>query len=847
MPRRISRRSTWVLIVLVVILLAIFLPPYLNVNRFRSQAAASIGAALGRTVTVSNIELQLMPRPGLILSGFVVADDPSFGPEPLLRSDKVTAYLRLSSLWRGRLEIGTLALDNPSLNLVRRDDGHWNLEELVGRTSQVRPAPTAEARPEYRTRFPYVESTGGRINFKIGQVKKAFAFADADFAFWLESENEWRMRLEARPVRADVPVGDTGLFRMEGRFQRAPSLRETPVNLKATFDKGQLGQLTALIYGRDRGWRGSIASTATLAGTPSALAVTLDATADDFRRFDIVLGEALRLSVHCTATYSSIDDSARGIQCQSPVKAGTLQLRGDVIGFHAQAFDLGVTADQVPLDRLVALARHTKKDLPEDLTATGSADAVFTVRRSLGETPVWSGGGRTTQFTLLSKALKPDLELGPLEYAIVEAPGGSARTRPQRRAKAPLPATAESSMRVIIKPFAFPLGSPSPAVAKAFFDLNKYRIDLAGAAELARLLSIGRSMGIGAPAIGAAGPAQVDFNIAGTWAGFALPAATGKMQFHDITVELQGVFEPLHVASAVVNLAQQSASIASFSASFKDGASISGSADFPLRCSDPASCVVQFDLHSPEVSLSQINQLLNPATQTRPWYRLQATGQENPNALLQLHAKGRLAIAHFTIADLVASNFTSTVELNNGALSLKDLSADLLGGHHSGNWDIDFTAKPPKYFGSGSVNKIAMVQLATLMHDPWANGILSGQYTLGLVGSNADALRDSASGSAAFQWTTGTLRHMTLTGQATPLAFSNFEGKIILQKKTLLCQDCQLKTTAAIFTVSGSLGFDRSLNLKLEQASGPSYSVSGPLESPRVEPIPAAPAQAKLQ
>jgi hypothetical protein len=846
MPGRISRRSTWVLVVLGAVVLAIFLPPYLNVNRFRSQAATSIGSALGRTVTVSNIELQLMPRPGLILSGFVVADDPSFGPEPMLRADKVTAYIRLSSLWRGRLEIGTLSLENPSLNLVRRDDSHWNLEELVGRTSQVRPAPTAETRPEYRTRFPYVEATGGRINFKLGQVKKAFAFGDADFAFWLESENEWRMRLEARPVRADVPVGDTGVFRMEGQFQRAPNLRETPVNLKATFAKGQLGQLTALIYGRDRGWRGSIASTATLAGTPSSLAVTLDASADDFRRFDIVLGEALRLSVHCNATYSSIDDSARGIQCQSPVKAGTLQLRGDVIGFQAQAFDLGVTAEQIPLDRLVALARHTKKDLPEDLTATGSADAVFTVRRSPGEAPVWSGGGRTTRFTLLSKALKPELELGPLEYAIVEAPRGSA-AKPHRRAKAVTLAAGESSLRVIIKPFALPLGWPSPAVAKAFFDLNQYRIDLAGAAELTRLLNIGRSMGIGAPAIGAAGPAQVDFNIAGTWAGFALPVATGTMQFHDSIIELPGVFGPLHVGSAVMSLAQQSAVITSFAASFTDGPSITGSADFPLRCSDRASCVLQFDLHSPEVNLSQINQLLNPATQSRPWYRLLASSQENPNALLQFLGKGRIAIAHFTMANLVTSNFTSTVEFNNGAVSLKDLSADLLGGHHSGNWDIDFTAQPPKYFGSGSVSKIAMVQLAILMHDPWANGILSGQYTLGLVGSNPDALRDSASGSATFKWTTGSLRHMTLAGQGTPLSFADFEGNVTLQKKTLSCQGCTLKTNGATYTVSGSSGFDRSLDVKLERASGPSYSVSGPLESPRVEPLATTPAQAKLQ
>ena len=145
------------------------------------------------------------------------------------------------------LEIGTLALENPSLNLVRRDDGHWNLEELIERTSQAHTAPTAAARPEYRNRFPYVEATAGRINFKLGPIKKAFAFSDADFALWLETENEWGVRLEARPMRADVPVGDAGMLRMEGKFQRAPSLRDTPVNLKATLTKGQLGRDEVLL------------------------------------------------------------------------------------------------------------------------------------------------------------------------------------------------------------------------------------------------------------------------------------------------------------------------------------------------------------------------------------------------------------------------------------------------------------------------------------------------------------------------------------------------------------------------------------------------------------------------
>ena len=49
------------------------------------------------------------------------------------------------------------------------------------------------------------------------------------------------------------PVSDTGTIRMEGTFQRASSLRNTPLNLKIDFTKGQLGQITALVL-RARSW-----------------------------------------------------------------------------------------------------------------------------------------------------------------------------------------------------------------------------------------------------------------------------------------------------------------------------------------------------------------------------------------------------------------------------------------------------------------------------------------------------------------------------------------------------------------------------------------------------------------
>ena len=837
---RLSRRAWWIIGILLVLLCGLVLPPFVNVNRYRNRVASSISRALGRNVTASNIELRLLPRPAMVLSTFVVADEPSFGPEPMLRADTVTAYLRLSSLWRGRLEIGTLSLENPSLNLVRRPDGHWNIEELIERTSQVPSAPTTKTRPEVRPRFPYIEATAGRINFKLGLVKKAFAFTDADFALWLQSENEWGVRLEARPMRSDVPLSDTGLLRMEGRFQRAATLRDTPLSLTISFTRGQLGQVTVLIYGRDRGWRGGVTSSATLAGTPASLAVTFDARVDEFRRYDIARGEALSLSIHCTGTYSSPDDSVRGIQCQSPVRPGLLMLRGDVIGWAGDAYNLGVSADQIPLERIVALARHTKKDLPDDLTATGSAEATFTLRKDLGGTPIWAGGGRTSQFALQSRVLKQDLELGELVFSIPQAPAKQNGRHPSRP-----PVPDDGKLRVVVSPFAMPLGA-SPAAVTGYFDLEQYQITLSGNAELARLANVARAMGIRAPSIGLAGLAQINLKIAGGWTGFAPPQPSGDVKLTNATAELQGILEPLLVDSATVTLGSQIANITSFAAGFAGGPSITGSASFPLVCSSPDTCLLHFDLHTPEVSVSRLDRLLNPAFQRQPWYHLLAVGQRDDTALMKLHALGHVAAARFLIGNLAASNATAAIELNAGAVSLKDIRADLLGGHHTGNWDGDFTARPPKFFGSGTVTHLAMAQVATLMHDAWAAGTLDAQYTLGLTGLDAAALRDSANGSASFNWTAGTLRHVALENKGTPLSFSTLSGQIAIRNGSITCDDCKMQSAGQLYTLKGNASFNRDLDIHLATSGATAYAISGPLDKPRVEAVPVPASEANL-
>ena len=192
---------------------------------------------------VAAVKLRLLPQPGFDLQNFVVHEDPAFGAEPLLRSSEVTASLRITSLLRGRIEIARLSLTEPSLNLVRNAAGHWNLENLIERAAKVPVAPTSKAKTERRPGFPYIEADRGRINFKFGPEKKPYALTDADFALWQDSENAWGMRLKAQPVRTDFNLSDTGTLTVDGSWQRAATLRDTPLQFTLQWDRGQLGQV----------------------------------------------------------------------------------------------------------------------------------------------------------------------------------------------------------------------------------------------------------------------------------------------------------------------------------------------------------------------------------------------------------------------------------------------------------------------------------------------------------------------------------------------------------------------------------------------------------------------------
>ena len=813
------------------VLLLFFVRP--GAGGLRSRISNSLSNALGRQVEISSVSLRFLPQPGFDLENFVVHDDPAFGAEPVLRAQEVTAVLRLTSLLRGRLEISRLSLSDASLNLVRSTEGHWNFASLVERAAKNPVAPTSKAKTEPRPGFPYVEVSNGRINFKLGQEKKAFALMDADFSLWQDSENTWSMRLKAQPMRTNSNLSDTGTLRAEGSWQRSATLRETPVNFTFQWENAQLGQFTKLVTGYDRGWRGSILLTAALNGTPADLKVNARASIQDFRRYDIAVGDALRLAAQCSTHYDAIEQNLRELVCTAPVGGGSLQLSGSVESFNSnRKYDLSFGVNDVPVPAALVLLQRAKQNIPGDLVSTGRLNGTIKLNNSgKSEQPVWQGNGTVQGARLISRINNADLTVDRIPFAV-----STEGTRDN---------FSRSTPRIDVGPFRLALGAPSPTNVRGWISPHGYSLQMQGDGHIKKLLQAARIAGLSYARPNADGSAKMDLQIAGGWSGFQRPAITGKVQLANVRADIGGVNAPLDISTASVILRPDDAVAQNVTATLGQS-TWHGSLSVPRHCERLSTCPIQFEFQTKELSGAQIAGLFISEAR-RPWYRFLSSPEASNSFLANLNASGTLSAGKLSIRQVNATQISAKVIWKDRRLRLTDLRGTLLSGNHIGEWTADFSTDSPQYTGTGSLQHAALGQLAQAMQDGWVTGTASASYQISAAGANMADFLSSVHGSLNIEAHETSLPHIVLTTNAGPIFAKRFTGKIVFRGNRLDIQEGKLETGGSIYQISGTALKGRGLNLRMLRDDIHGYSITGPLATPRVTAVGAPETQAELK
>ena len=123
-------RWLWILgsVVVVLLLLALIIPYFLDVDRYKATIAAQVEEATGRKVTLGKLRARLVPTVGFTIEDFALGNPQGFAEGNLLTAESIKGSLALGQLLRREFQLTSVEIVHPHLYLYEDDRGKVNYE-----------------------------------------------------------------------------------------------------------------------------------------------------------------------------------------------------------------------------------------------------------------------------------------------------------------------------------------------------------------------------------------------------------------------------------------------------------------------------------------------------------------------------------------------------------------------------------------------------------------------------------------------------------------------------------------------------------------------------------------------
>jgi len=813
--RRRRIKQLWLALALLLLVAAVLVvPPLVSVSNYKSRITQLMAASLGRPVRLSSVGVRVLPRPSFVLTDLTVEDDPAYGAEPILHANTVVASIRLLSLWRGRLEIGSVSVDEASLNLVRTADGHWNLDPLF-RSVAANAQPGAA--PRTSRRLPALEASNSRINIKNGVEKLPFSLLSTDLKFAQGNPGEWRIELRGQPARTDLSLGlaDTGVVRLQARVGRAPELRQMPVHLDLEWRDAQLGQLTRLVFGADPGWRGELTGEMHVDGTADAAQVQTRLRAAGVHRAEFAPATPLDFDARCGLVYHYTGRAIENLACDSPLGNGRIHLAGALPGEGVPAH-FTVELAQIPVQAGLDALRTVRSDFGPGLEALGTISGKISYGENAApaKSPAAAANHTAKARPAPARPLAGSLTVEGFQLS------GDRLTTPIRLPRLVLEpaATAPGQPRALAATVDLPAGGATPLNLSARLTLAGYQLTVRGQAALARARELARVASMrdaGALDNLAGEPMTVDLAAAGRWmpappvaatnlpTGLAAAALASQMSaprhlsgtvvLHNANWKSDYLANHVEIAQATLHLGQ--GQIRWDPVEFSYGP-VKGTATLAAVevCATPTPCLPQFELHFDSLDavalesailgahergtlLSTLIERLRPAS-SPPWPRLEGTIQ-----------------ADSLILDLVTlTNATATVRTTPDGAEIENFDARLLGGQVHANGSLE-TGDKPAWTVTAAFQKLSPPEIGKLLHQRFTGAAFDADGKIQLSGYTGKDLADSALGRLHFDWRHGSIAPAAGSAAIPPALahFDRWSGEAEIAKGAVTIKENQIQ------------------------------------------------------
>jgi hypothetical protein len=685
--------------------------PFINAARFSGRIKSALEFSLGRKVDFEKAHFSIFSGPGFSLENVKIAEDPRFGIEPFAYVPTLQARLRLDKLLIGRIQFASLRLVDPSLNLVKRADGNWNVVELMKRLS----APSKLS----LNLFPALEVSDGRVDFKFGTRKTTLYISASDLSIYPERSGKVYIRFSGSPARTDRAGMGFGHFRGNVQWFMNSRAGTNQVQAEVTLDPSNLSELATLIQGHDIGIHGTISSELRVEGLANQLEILGDLHLRDVHRWDLLpsSGEdwAVRFGGDLDLLAQKFDLATLPPQRgqSTPV---AIHLR---VGNFLTAPSASVIAElkAAPLRDLLPLARRMGIPLPNDADLRGTLNGAIGYSKNGG----WAGG----------------LTIGNAEAILRGAPA-------LRAAAAEVTVARE---RVRFNPAIVETGGGGTLRMSGSYSFADQQTNASFGATDVPLAVLKPLMdawfgGPAALAAMSAGNVTGQFGYSRTEdlnsAGNPVPALWfGQFTLRDGVITVPGLAYPLLNTKGRVSFRNSIFELDHLEATLASR-TVRASYRYSLLARHTERVRIEF----PEADIGELEAALGPGDRMESfWSRLRFFRRSFPPWLRNRNLEGELRVDRLFAQDQPLGSLNSHFLWQGARVELNDVGLRLNQGEVSASGTVDLASYSPHWHFSANASGF-----------PWSGGLLNAEGEFSSTGAGKDLLRNlTANGSFSGQ------------------------------------------------------------------------------------------------
>ncbi len=769
-----------IVIIVLVIIAIVAIPLVVDVNRYHGLVQSQLEKALGRPVTFGAMHLSMTP-PGVRMDNLVIGEDPQFGGGAFAQAHYIDASVKLLPLLRKNVDIRSLTLDQPQVELIKNRAGLWNFSTL-GKKSEAPAQPgAAPAQPAPQGNAPPPQQKSSQGEFVLAKL----GINNGQVTMIDQAKN-------SRAVYNNIDLTLTDFaphkaFSLDAALHIAGQGKET-LELQGTAGPMADNMLATPFDGKLRFNEISIAGLQKLANVPALEGMDGILTGDLSAKNDkgvlssegsLKLTDALikraRIDYPITLEYKASDklqsdqihiDSAKLHLGQTPIN-----IAGDInAGPTPAQVNVHVTLQQTSIEEAARLASafgvafnpsmKVSGNVTADVHATGAVSAPAMNGTIVGKDVRISGGD-----------LKEPVDVGAMSLDLT----------PQQIRSAPF--TAKSGNTQVAVQFTLAnYTSPSPAIDATVKTAN---------ANLHELLSIARAYGVDAVKdMDGTGSMNLDVHASGPLKNSSAMTFSGSGKIINATLRTPELTQPLNVKNADLGFTSNSMTMQNLAASV--GHTNAGGSVTLQNFSAPH---VQFTLTADKVNVAELQNLVasqppakrasnDSGNKGHGWPTLAsfarvglipsayAQSPAQPSIIDKMTGGGNVSVGTVEYDQLVLSNLKATVALDHGVIRMSPVTAAVYNGQENGSIVLDLRQKPMAVSMNMKLEQVDANKLLSSVSSVKETlyGLLSANANTSFRAASAQDIARTLNGNLNVDLTKGRLAHVDLLNQLSQVA-----------------------------------------------------------------------------